>query len=214
MRTRFDIILAALFLAAACAGELSSDDVVGDSAPSGETSGGEDNTFDHPSNLDVWALLERLAEEGPPRYSARVHACAKMRFATVGRVLASFGVDLAGPVGDAWRASEASLGAPDYAARQRENHELTMASASRLFDLFASAAPEIIAAAETAPGCGTPIFDASGRCARDGLTCLLGLPAEDAHLAVCDEIVARASSPELGRTIAVAAIAAAGHTCE
>src|ERR1051325_2047333 len=63
--------------------------------PEGNASGGEDNTFDHPqTQIDVWELLARLQEEGPPKYTARVHSCPKIRYETIGRVLASRGVDI------------------------------------------------------------------------------------------------------------------------
>ncbi len=58
------------------------------------------------------------------------------------------------------------------------------------------------------------IFDASGNCTEAGLTCLLGEPATEEHVALCDHMVDRASSPETGRVVAVASILAAAATCE
>ena len=57
--------------------------------------GGEDTTFDHTDPIDPWAVLERILVEGPPSYSAHVHSCMKMKYATLGRVLSSRGVNLA-----------------------------------------------------------------------------------------------------------------------
>src|SRR5688572_10174258 len=63
--------------------------------PDGNASGGEDNTFDHPqTNIDPFELLERAKNEGPPRYHSRVHKCPKMQARTMGRILASRGVDM------------------------------------------------------------------------------------------------------------------------
>jgi len=192
--------------------------------PEGNASGGEDNTYDHPgTNLDPFELLERLRQEGPPRYAARVHSCAKMKYDTIGTILASRGVNLGNTValsaGRLWRESDQALGAPNYAARQREARELSTATASKLFDIFVQAAPEIIAALPNRAECqvagvGVTLFNAENQCNADGITCLLGVPATASHLELCNLTIQRASSVETGKLIAVASLLAAAHTCE
>jgi hypothetical protein len=102
--------LAALLLLAACEGGnvyASGPDLVGalpDIPATGSgngTASGTEGTFDHPAALgdvttDVREALARIEEEGPPGYTARVHACRKLPYATLGRVLASRGVNLDG----------------------------------------------------------------------------------------------------------------------
>jgi hypothetical protein len=191
------------------------------------TAGGVSNTFHHPQSIDnvrtadAREVLERMEEEGPPAYRARVHGCRKMRYATVGRVLRGIGVDTAADdgAGPMYRSADQALGAPNYAARIPETTELTTASASRLFDLLVAAAPEIIENVESAERCqiggrGVQIFDESGACTEEGLTCLLGEPARAEHVALCDQMVERSSSPETGRVVAVASVLAAASTCE
>ena len=52
------------------------------------TAGGEDNTFEHPNTqVDIWELMERLKDEGPLRYSSRVHSCRKIKYRSIGRLL-------------------------------------------------------------------------------------------------------------------------------
>lgn len=188
------------------------------------TTGNVDTTFNHENeDLDVWDLLARLQDEGPPEYSAHVHSCPKMRYSTLGRVLASRGVDL-GANGDTsagrmYRTGDQALGVANYGARVPEAAELTAASASKLFDLFVAAAPEIIARMPERPECtvggvAAHVFNAQGQCDPSGLTCLMGVPAQPGHLEICNRILARASTPEIGRTLAVASILAAAHTCE
>src|SRR5262245_9167303 len=96
---------------------------------------------------DPWVELERIQREGPPRYASRVHGCPKMRVLTTGNVLASRGVNLAAPAelsaGRIYRTSASALGAPNYAARIRENIDLGVATASKMFDIYVQAAPEI-----------------------------------------------------------------------
>jgi len=192
--------------------------------PEGNASGGEDNTFDHfDTQVDVWELLERLQAEGPPKYTSRVHSCPKIRYATIGRLLASRGVDLGNladvTAGDLYASGEQALGAPNYAARVRENAEVTTAGSSRLFDIFVAAAPEIIANMPNRAECqiggvGVSMFDGSNACVPDGISCLLGVPATASHIELCNLTVQRASDPELGKRMAVAVLAAAAHTCE
>jgi len=196
-----------------------------DPAPQqGNATGGADNTFDHPdSETDVWKLLQQLQEQGPPKYTARVHGCVKMKYETIGHVLASRGVDVNSntnlSAGQIYRTSDQALGVANYAARQRENLELTTAAASKLFDVFVQAAPEIIANMPNRPECqiggvGASLFNASNQCEADGITCLIGVPATASHVELCNLTIAKASDVETGKKMAVAALLAAAHTCE
>ncbi|HTJ44064.1 MAG TPA: hypothetical protein VL463_18285 [Kofleriaceae bacterium] len=196
-----------------------------DPAPQeGNSTGGEGNTFDHPdSEVDVWKLLEKLQEQGPPKYTARVHGCPKMKYDTIGRVLASRGVDIGNgtqlSAGQIYQSSDQALGVANYAARQRENLELTTAAAGKLFDIFVQAAPEIIATMPNRTECqiggvGAQMFNASNQCEADGITCLIGVPATASHIELCNLTVSRASDVETGKKMAVAALLAAAHTCE
>jgi hypothetical protein len=172
---------------------------------------------------DPYTALEREQREGPPRYSSRLHSCSKMRVATLGNVLASRGVNLAATAelsaGKIYSSSSVALGAANYAARTRENVELGVATASKIFDIYVQAAPEIIANMPTRMECqrnGQPamLFDATNHCMESGFSCLMGVRATPEHLAVCDETIKRAADPESGKRLAVALLAASAHTCE
>jgi hypothetical protein len=211
-----------LLAAAACAAEDGPETPT--ELPEGNATGGEGNTFDHPdTQLDVWELLERLQAEGPPKYTSRVHSCSKVRFDTLGRLLASRGVDVGNPAdlsaGQLYRSGDQAMGAPNYGARSRENIELTTAGASRLFDIFVAAAPEIIANLPNRPECqiggvGAQLFNESNQCLAEGITCLIGYPATASHIEVCNLTVQRAADLQSGQRMAVAVLAAAAHTCE
>lgn len=220
------LAMAAALCAAACASEIDAidDGPIDEETGPGPASGEEDNTYDHPDVMpDVWELLERMQEEGPPKYQSRVHSCTKVRYRTIGNVLASLGVELGAEgeiaAGNMWSTSDQALGAPNYGARTRENSELTTASASKLFDIFVQAAPEIIGAMPgldscTVGGVPTEMFNDLDQCTPDGISCLLGVPATPGHVELCNEMVGRASDAERGKIIAVATLLAAGHTCE
>jgi len=219
------ILLAACFAAGVAACTDAGTGPGPDTEPTtGNATGGSDNTYNHPdTEVDVWALLEQLQEQGPPKYTARVHSCPKMRYETIGNVLASRGVDLtktgATDAGQMWKTSDQALGVANYAARQRENIEVTTAAASKLFDIFVQAAPEIIANMPNMPACqiggqGAVLFNAQNQCEVDGITCLIGVPATASHVELCNETVARATDIDTGKRMAVAALLAAAHTCE
>src|SRR4051812_78887 len=73
------------------------------------------------SNDDPWKELDKITREGPPRYTSRLHGCPKMRYTTLGNVLVSRGVGATGAAGTMYGSAASSLGAPNYAARVREN---------------------------------------------------------------------------------------------
>ena len=185
--------------------------------------GGEDTTFDHTDPIDPWAVLDRILVEGPPSYSAHVHSCMKMKYSTIGRVLASRGVNLANTTvtsaGALYTNGQGAIGVASYLQRQSEATELTTAGASKILDIYASAAPEIITAMPNRTECsvnGTAaqMFDANGACTAQGIECITGLPAQPAQVELCSQIALRASTPAKGRNMAVAVTMAAAQICE
>jgi hypothetical protein len=217
------MITVALVTASACGGldDAGPDDTGGNS---GGTSGNEDTTYDHDnSGFDPFQLIDRLQQIGPPRYSSRVHSCPKVRYDTIGRVLTSLGVNVGNATnlsaGQLYRSGSNALGAPNYPNRIRENLSITTSGASRLFDIFAAAADEVIANVPNLARCqvggvGAQLFDANNACRADGITCIIGMPATAAHIDFCNITVTNASSPDVGRRLAVAAMLAAAYTCE
>lgn len=214
-------ILASSVLASACTDDLTPTNT----PPAGSTSGGEDTTFDHDnSGISPWELLDRLTQEGPPKYTSHMHSCAKVRYATLGNVLTSLGVNPANTTalsaGDLYTNGFNALGGPNYPNRIRENIGITTSGASREFDIFAAAAPEVIAAFGNASSplmtrCpGAVLFDASDTCQPSGITCLIGTPATADHLNFCNKTITSASDVATGKQLAVAAMLAAAYTCE
>jgi hypothetical protein len=216
-------ILVASFGAVACSTDVD-DDTDNTQPPTNGTSGDEDSTFDHENDgYSPWDLIDRLAKEGPPRYTSKVHSCPKVRYATLGNVLRAVGVNTANATnlsaGQLYTSGFNAMGGPNFQNRIRENIAVTTSGASRMFDVFAAAAPEIITAMPTLTRCqtgGTPaaMFDANNQCRADGITCLIGQPAQPAHLDFCNLTVSQASDVNVGKNIAVAAILAAAYTCE
>ena len=206
-------------------------------------------------NGDPSAVAAAAQNAGPLDVSARKHACMKMKFDTLGRLLASHGVDLttggttvlpvssttdcsplslqgfnpdrgvsqvitvgadqviinsvtekasylaqiAQPAKFLYCDARLTLGLPQYGARLSEATAQSTASGTKLFDLFASAAPEMVKNLMTAPACqynGQPavLFNPDNSCNEAGVTCLQGYPATDDQVALCTRLVQQASA--------------------
>jgi len=200
-------------------------DVSGLGLAPGSAAGDTGNTFDHPDNqIDPFAVLQRIQQEGPPEVSSKLHSCQKLKYATLGNILTELGVNMnatANPpsAGQLYKGGMQALGAPNYGARVPEAIENTTAGATKLFDILTQAAQEIIAAMPSQARCkvggvATQMFDANGKCTRAGITCLQGAPAVQAQVDLCNQAISEASTPQIGQTIAVATILSAQHTCE
>ena len=212
-------ILVASFGAIACSTDVD-DEGTNKQPPTNGTAGGEDTTFDHENDgYSPWDLIDRLAKEGPPRYTSHVHSCAKVRYATLGNVLRSVGINPANATnlsaGQLYTSGFNAMGGPNFANRIRENIGVTTSGSSRMFDVFAAGADEVITNMPNLARCGgASMFDANNQCRADGITCLIGQPATVAHLDFCNLTVTSASDVNVGKRIAVAAILAAAYTCE
>ena len=216
-------ILASSVLASACTDDLTPTNT--NTPPPGSTSGDESSTFDHDnSGISPWELLDRLTQEGPPRYTPHMHSCPKVRYKTLGNVLTSLGIDKANATalsaGELYVDGFNALGGPNYANRIRENIGITTSGASREFDIFAAAADEVINAFATPTSAlmtrcpGAVLFDANNTCQPSGITCLIGTPATSSHLDFCNLTITSASDVATGKRLAVAAMLAAAYTCE
>jgi hypothetical protein len=229
--TRVGYALTILFGASlvACSGSIDGDDIQDDQPPPGSTSGSVDNTFDHDNDsVSVWTLIDRLQKEGPPSFTSHMHACAKVRYATLGNVLAGLGVDIdaanpqARSAAALYKAAINSIGSPNYANRIRENIGVTTSSASAEFDIFAAAADEIAAALPNLDRCkvkgiGPTMFDDTStpsKCNAAAITCLIGTPARPEHVDICNKSIMNATTPVIGKQLAVATLLAAAYTCE
>jgi hypothetical protein len=173
--------------------------------------------FQHPDlEADTTDAITRAQDEGPPAVAVRLHGCQKIRYEALGNVLTGLGASASMGL---YQEAGLALGAPNYRARVPEVLSITTAGAAKLFDIFVEAAPEIIASMPSLDRCrigGFPssMFDDRGRCTSNGISCLQGFLASADQQALCDRTIGQASSPEIGRTIAVATILAAAHTCE
>jgi hypothetical protein len=121
-----------------------------------------------------------------------------------------------------------ALGVPKLDSRLSEKDEHSTASAMRLMDIFVQSAPQIImnignslkAPACTLNGKNRPMFDPSdGSCVEESVSCLIGQPATEDHMLLCNLIVQKANPGDQTdltkkRNIAVAVLLSAAHSCQ
>ena len=207
--------------------------------PGGLTTGKDGNTFDHfndpgaSGSKDPFEILKERAEEGPPEVRTRLHSCTKIPYASLGDFLTSRGVNLAATssggapktAGELYKSGTDALGVARFDAREGETYFHTTAGATKLFDIFTQAAPEIIANIQNVEACkingaAKPMFDATtGACVYESLSCIMGRPATDDDMTLCNLMLAQASKGDpkdltTKRNITVAAFLSAANTCE
>jgi hypothetical protein len=202
-----------------------------------ETSANPDNNFHHPMDAtqpgqaDPFEILKQRAAEGPPDVRTRLHSCSKLTYTQLGEFLVSRGVNMATPgangvpsAGELYNAASTkdALGLANYDARMGEAYYYTISSSTKMFDIFVQAAPQIIANIQNMPDCqingvGNPMFDpVTGKCDFNALSCIMGRPALDEDLTLCNLMISQATPAELDnrKKITVAAFLAAAHTCQ
>jgi hypothetical protein len=196
---------------------------------SDDAAAGEENTFDHPDGLggetkDPFDALAERQEEGPPEVRTRLHSCQKLQVAALRNLLGALGVNLEAtgdpaPAGQLLSEGLDALGGANYGARVGEAVVTTNSGSTKMQDIWVMAADEVIANLPNMPQCqiegvGPAVFDENDECNEEAITCMIGRPASDEHLAICNQVVESAADKEQGKRLAVAALLAGAHTCE
>lgn len=148
--------------------------------------------------------------------------CRMLPYDMLGAFLRARGVNLAltteGSAGWAYRRAAPYLAPAQDLDPPPLRVPVTTNRAMYLFDVFLTAAPEIISGLPLSTICsaqGAPpaLFDKDG-CTSAGLSCLLGVPASAELRALCGEIVRDAPDEQTGQRLATAAILSAFYLCE
>ncbi len=221
----------AMMVLGACGG--TEDALTNGTSPGGvdpsATAGGADTTFNHSNDPGGAAGQdfqpaepEQLKIVGSPEVTARMHACGKMSYTSIGKILASRGLTGALPRGlpngtqgaqQLYTSGAAALGVANYPGRVPEAPFSSTSAMSKLFDIFTMGSYAAVAPGWIAPGCGdTKLLDGAGKFTQDGVSCLLGKPATADYVALANDAIAKNGAD--GAKIAVAALLSAAHTCQ
>jgi hypothetical protein len=155
---------------------------------------------------------------GSAEVVARLHACGKIQYASLGSILATRGVNVqnatANSAGALYRAGGASLGVASYQGRVPEATFHSTASLAKQMDVFTAAATEVQTNLATSTACQGVALQTNGQFTKDGISCIIGKPAKDEHVALANQAVSQAADQATGIRIAIAALLNAAHTCE
>jgi hypothetical protein len=192
----------------------------------GSLAAGEENTHQHEAQMgtgengvtDPADVRAAQAQVGSPEVVARLHGCTKIPVAALGTILSSRGVNIgsntANSAGQLYRTGAAALGAPNFGARVPEATFASTASAAKMFDIFNAASNEIVTAFANSSGCnGTQLVN-NNQFTKEGISCLIGKPATDAHVALANTTITEAPNANAGIRIAISALLSAANTCE
>jgi hypothetical protein len=201
----------------------------GDGMSSALTNGGTSGAAPAPSagtsspttDPNAAAAAAEATAQGSPEVTSRQHGCGKMSVSSIGQLLQSRGLTGNGAVpkgsqtgvgiygaGD----TPAALGAANYEGRTGESPFASTSAISKMFDIYTMASYDAVAADWTAPACPNVKLLDAGKVTKDGLSCLMGKPATDEHVAIANDVIAK--NPTDGPKIAIAAILSAAHTCQ
>lgn len=203
----------------------------GGSTDPNSTAGGENTTFDH-SNGSMAAPgaddngqatdTSQVKVVGAPEVTARLHSCGKLSNNSLGQLLATRGITGKAQVPTGTmnglaifnnKATAAALGGPNYDGRVGEAIVGSTASASKMMDIFAMSSYDLTATGWTGSACGTAqILGADGKFTKDGLSCVMGKPATDQHVAIANDAITK--NPTDGAKIAISALLSAAHLCQ
>jgi len=195
------------------------------------TAGGEETTFDHSNDpgasspgADTNPPTEpaQIKIVGSPEVTSRLHGCGKISVAGLGSILASRGLTGGGtrPAGQVsgqaiymQNGTVPALGGANYNGRVPEAPFASTSAAAKMFDIFTMASYDPIAATWAAPACpGVKVLGTDGKFTKDGLSCLMGKPARDEHVAIANDAIAKNATD--GAKLAIAALLSAAHTCQ
>jgi hypothetical protein len=110
-------------------------------------------------------------------------------------------------------AAPAALGVANYNGRVPEAAFASTSAMAKTFDIFTMASYDAVAATYNAPACpGVRVVGTDNRFTKDGISCLIGKPATDEHVALANDAIAK--NPTDGAKIAIAALLSAAHTCQ
>lgn len=191
--------------------------------------GGDGNTQNHmeeptegsnPNATNVEQKKQDEAAVGSTNIVARLHACGKVNYESLGVFLASRGVDLAAAngAGRLWREGRLALGVPNYRARISEASFPSTAAFNKMFDIYALAASEIRTNLATSEACpGVAAVGEDGRLTTDAVSCIIGVPATPNHVVLANFFVddaVYADRKEEAADLGIATLLTSHELCE
>lgn len=192
--------------------------------------------FNHDGTLAPVGDIFADGQQIPVSQSQYMHACGKLSYATLGRILSKRGVpttvgtqctDATGSfdctAGSLYTNGNLVLGVANYPARSPEDSRNSTGGIVRLQDILIGAAEALVVpntnpdGAFTGGDCaGAKLFNGT-TCNADGFACLVGVPLTTAQLNLCNQMVTDSTGPSdpiIAKRLTLSAIAASIYLCD
>jgi hypothetical protein len=190
------------------------------------TTAGPANAFNHDGILGDIGDIFSDGREVAPDIGEYMHACGKLQYASLGRILQTRGVNITNTAmfsaGQLYTSGNLVIGVANYPARVSESGRNTTGGIVRLYDILIAAAEELLPSTttdllSTSPACsGNTFFNADGTCNPAGFGCFMGVPPTAAQISLCNQMVADTFDPNVlnRKRLAVAAMASPIFLCD
>lgn len=190
------------------------------------TTPGVANAFNHDGILGDIGDIFADGRQVSPAVGERMHACGKLQFGSLGRILQTRGVNLANmtnfSAGSLYSSGNLVIGVANYPARVAESDRNTTGGIVRLYDILIAAAEELLPDAttdllSTSAACtGVKFFNADNTCSAAGFGCFMGVPPTDAQIQLCNSMVMDTFDANIvnRKRLAVAAMASPIFLCD
>lgn len=187
---------------------------------------GPTNAFNHDDILSSIGDVFADGRQVPVEVGERMHACGKLQYAALGRILQSRGVNIANTAmfsaGQLYTSGNLVIGVANYPARVSESDRNTTGGIVRLYDILIAAAEELLPdpttdnLSKSAACAGVSLYNADNTCNPAGFGCFMGVPPTDAQIKLCNEMVKDPFDANIlnRKRLAVAAMASPIFLCD
>lgn len=184
------------------------------------------NAFNHDGILGDIGDIFADGRQVPAAVGERMHACGKLQYGALGRILQTRGVNLANTAnfsaGLLYTTGNLVIGVANYPARVSESDRNTTGGIVRLYDILIAAAEELLPDATTdnlskSTACmGVSLYNPDNTCNPAGFGCFMGVPPTDAQIQLCNSMVMDTFDPSMlnRKRLAVAAMASPIFLCD
>lgn len=193
--------------------------------------------FDHDGTLAGVGDVFADGQQVPVEKSQRMHACGKITYPTLSRILSRRGVTVTAgtqctdangsfdcTAGSLYVSGNLVLGTANYPARVSESDRNSTGGIVRLQDILIAAAEALITGANptgsfTSGDCmGASLFNAGtpATCNADGFACFVGVPLTQGQLTLCNQMLADPTNtdPTIAKRLTLSALASSIYLCD
>jgi hypothetical protein len=197
-----------------------------------------EQAFEHDGVLGSVGDLFADGQQVPIEKSQRMHACGKITYPTLGRILSRRGVTITAgaqcpdaangnfdcTAGSLYVNGNLVMGIANFPARVSESDRNSTGGIVRMHDILIAASEVLITSTNTtgtfaAGDCmGASLFNAGPptTCNADGFACYVGLPLTQQQMTLCNQMLADSANtdPLIAKRLTLSAVASSIYLCD